>query len=452
MANNENIRSVELPALPEVKEGEWWWAIVFQWLRAEPLERLYVQPHGVGDGNGQWGRIEQRAQSMLLASLPTSLKGETLANRATSSVQVLFRIFTRYQPGGLGERAMLLRQLVDPRTSTSMLEALEQLRAWKRYLRRAQELKIATPDATLLVGALEKYVGVIVKASPQTSFRLNSARAGLRVDVAPVVDSVLQFADVVLAEAEAGFHSTAQGTAAKVTDKPKDFGKGGGKGKEGRLLPRRRRAGSSSRIVDARREQIAPTSMSSTRALLELWRNLTHPKRLSGEDAEDSGWKWRSQDRLRDRCEGPDRQEGGNGAAVSTTGGWRAPSRSVNGPLPDGGRGEAVRGLIQEAAGLLKSLELRKIQLSSLEVKNKRALLDGGAMHSLRQCSSVQEWDKAREVEVHLAQGTLSLRLIPWTRTLLTMGEVQPIVVKWEGDRFWISMGGCLGWRVFYGG
>ena len=39
-----------------------------------------------------------------------------------------------------------------------MLEALEQLRAWKRYFRRAQELKIATPDATLLVGALEKYV------------------------------------------------------------------------------------------------------------------------------------------------------------------------------------------------------------------------------------------------------------------------------------------------------
>ena len=193
-----------------------------------------LPPQWMGDGNGQLG-------PMLLALLPTSSKGEILANRATSSAQVLFRIFTRYQPGGLGERAMLLRQLVDPRTPTSMLEALEQLRAWKRYLRRAQELKIATPDATLLVGALEKYVGVIVKASPQTSFRLNSARAGLRIDVAPVVDSVLQFADVVLAEAEAGFHSTAQGTAAKVKamvagnggSPDKTSGKGGGKSKDG---------------------------------------------------------------------------------------------------------------------------------------------------------------------------------------------------------------------------
>ena len=61
--------------------------------------------------------------------------------------------------------------------------------------------------------------------------------------MAPVVDSVLQFADVALAEAEAGFHSTAQGTAAKVKtmvagdggspDKTKDSGKGGGKGKDG---------------------------------------------------------------------------------------------------------------------------------------------------------------------------------------------------------------------------
>ena len=63
------------------------------------------------------------------------------------------------------------------------------------------------------------------------------------------------------------------------------------------------------------------------------------------------------------------------------------------------------------------------------------------AYGSVRRCRS----DEAREVEVHLAQGTVSLRLIPWTRTLLTMEEVQPIVplgdlvqkgysVKWEGD------------------
>ena len=358
-----------------------------EWL-AEPLERLYVQPQGVGDGNGQWGRIEQRAQSMLLASLPTSLKGQILANRATSSVQVLFRIFTRYQPGGLGERAMLLRQLVDPRTPTSMLEALEQLRAWKRYLRRAQKLKIATPDATLLVGALEKYVGVIVKASPQTSFRLNSARAGLRIDVAPVVDSVLQFADVVLAEAEAGFHSTAQGTAAKV----KDFGKGGGKGKDG----------------GGKDAATAPTCrFFLTDSGCKKGAGCTYRHEFD-RDKRGRCWNCGGTSHTRKHCPVKTRRsrDGNGGAAktydgtdakgqivkkvemetaVSTTGGGGSPSRRVNGPLPDGGSGEAVRGLIQEAAGLLKSLrgpELRKIQLSSLEVKNKSvqdAILAAGA-------------------------------------------------------------------------
>ena len=68
-------------------------------------------------------------------------------------------------------------------------------------------------------------------------------------------------------------------------------------------------------------------------------------------------------------------------------------------PTTGGGEGSPVRGLIQEAAGLLKSLrgpELRRIQVSSLEVKNKRALLDGGATHSLRQCVSAQSGRRLR--------------------------------------------------------
>ena len=42
-----------------------------------------------------------------------------------------------------------------PRHRT-MNEVVEMLRGWRRSLRRAQELEIATPDATLLLGALDK--------------------------------------------------------------------------------------------------------------------------------------------------------------------------------------------------------------------------------------------------------------------------------------------------------
>ena len=80
-----------------------------EWLRAEPLQRLYVVPRNPIEEDPSWGRVEQRGQSMMLAALPEMLKAEMLANRATSTVEVLFRIFTRYQPGGLGERALLLR-------------------------------------------------------------------------------------------------------------------------------------------------------------------------------------------------------------------------------------------------------------------------------------------------------------------------------------------------------
>jgi len=113
--------------------------------------------------------------------------------------------------------------------------------------------------------------------------------------------------------------------------------------------------------------------------------------------------------------------------------------------------GSAVRELMLEAAGLLRSLKgpsLNKIALSSLEVRNQRSLLDGGATHCLRKPESKEEWDSAKEVEVHLAQGSTILRQKSWSRTLLTQDDVQPIVplgvlvelcgyaVRWEGSNF----------------
>ena len=73
---------------------------------------------------------------------------------------------------------------------------------------------------------------------------------------------------------------------------------------------------------------------------------------------------------------------------------------------------DPVKELVQEAAGLLRSLRgsaLKKVQVSSLEVRNQRALLDGGATHCLRQAKSEAEWLNAKEVTVQLAQGSTVL-------------------------------------------
>ena len=102
---------------------------------------------------------------MLINAVPQSIKAEIFASRTTSSVEVLYALFRRYQPGGLAERSRLLRQLVDPKAPRSMNEVTEALRGWRRSLRRAQELEIATPDATLLLGALDKMSELVGKTS-----------------------------------------------------------------------------------------------------------------------------------------------------------------------------------------------------------------------------------------------------------------------------------------------
>jgi hypothetical protein len=63
---------------------------------------------------------------MLLQALPEGLKAEMLANRVTKTVEIIFRVLTRYQPGELGEKALLRRQLVDGKAPVQL--ALENFR------------------------------------------------------------------------------------------------------------------------------------------------------------------------------------------------------------------------------------------------------------------------------------------------------------------------------------
>ena len=180
----EAIRSVELPPLQDLREGDlgsiilgdwiqlvtptmkdlsatsWkWWEEVLnfamlayrEWLQAEPVQRLYIRPRVPVERSGVWSRHEQRGQlTPLLNSVPQSIKAEILPSRTTSSVEVLYALFRRYQPGGLAERSRLLRQLVEPKTPQTMNEVVEALRGWRRSLRRAQELEIATRMSELV--------------------------------------------------------------------------------------------------------------------------------------------------------------------------------------------------------------------------------------------------------------------------------------------------------------
>ena len=50
---------------------------------------------------------------MILRALPEEMKSEAISSRATSTVELLFRVLKKYQPGGLSERTHVLKQLVE---------------------------------------------------------------------------------------------------------------------------------------------------------------------------------------------------------------------------------------------------------------------------------------------------------------------------------------------------
>jgi len=104
------------------------------------------------------------------------------------------------------------------------------------------------------------------------------------------------------------------------------------------------------------------------------------------------------------------------------------------------GKGEDVKASTCKMKG-------EDVKISALGVRDRRALLDGGATHCLRQAADEAEWKSGIEVEVALASGTAMLRQIPWTKTLVTQQPVQPIVplgvlaelgyaIKWESRSF----------------
>ena len=491
------IRSVELPPLQELREGElgslvlgdwiqlisptmrdlsttsWrWWEEVMQgammayreWLRAEPVQRLHIKAEVPRECNTVWSRLEQRGQLMLLNAVPASIRSEMLANRASNSVDVLYALFRRYQPGGLAERSRLLRQLVEPKTPQTMNEVVEMLRGWRRSLRRAQELEIATPDATLLLGALDKMSELVGKTSNQVAFRMSSTRATLGVDVTPTLETVLSFSDMLTAEAESlaisdvqpppeikvtkvkAMTAVAEEKAEKGVGKARADGRsdekpcrfwgtdeGCRKGQDCRFkhdwggLEKKGRCFGCS--VNGHSKKDCPTMK-------------PRPKESPEKQAVKS---------VKEKVTASQAKGEAMDAGPKSGGSEPVNSRSNEGDKGAGTSGE-MKDLLNEATTLLKSLRpsssMKAIRLSSLEVREGgRALLDGGATHCLRRTSSEEEWASAQEVNVELAAGTAVLRLLPWTRTLLTKEDVQVIVplgvlislgyeAVWEKTRF----------------
>ena len=82
--------------------------------------------------------------------------------------------------------------------------------------------------------------------------------------------------------------------------------------------------------------------------------------------------------------------------------------------------------LVSEVTALLKSMRMQGPRLSAISIKrlerntSRTTLLDGGATHCLRPTTSQQEWDSAQECTVALATGSVELKQVRDSGTLIT--------------------------------
>ena len=74
---------------------------------------------------------------------------------------------------------------------------------------------------------------------------------------------------------------------------------------------------------------------------------------------------------------------------------------------------------------------MEEVKASVLGVRDRRAVLHGGATHCLRQAAVGEEWNSPVEVQVALASGSVTVRQAPWTKTLISRDEVTPKERSW---------------------
>ena len=174
------------------------------WLRSTLLERDQLRLDG-GEhlAEGKWGRLNARICTLLLASLEESIKQDLIARQATrSATAILMRLFVLYQPGGAAERTAVLSRLQSPPEGGNFSQALESIRAWPRWLRRCQEMKMIVFDGTVLARALTTVVEPHVKLDQDVMFRMQLVRSSLRVNGQPTLDQVRKYQEHLQSEME----------------------------------------------------------------------------------------------------------------------------------------------------------------------------------------------------------------------------------------------------------
>ena len=227
-----SVAKLELPDLPEASSplqfgdwlhlstpvmkdlsqvADWWWESTLreskcyydQWKSSTPLQRIQIRPRLPDDlCERRFQRTEQRGVQMLLKAIPAAEQQELVTDRALSSTAILYKLMVRFQPGGAGEKQILLKQLTSMPTVSTIQEVAAAIRNWRRHFGRAEEVQAVLPDGIMLLKALDEPLQRIAALDQQAAFRLSQSRMQLQLDERPDHRSLWSFSQCLLAEAE----------------------------------------------------------------------------------------------------------------------------------------------------------------------------------------------------------------------------------------------------------
>ena len=101
-----------------------------QYSASTPLARLPLKPRPSSVLKPEWARVERRATAMMLSAVPKAIREEIIAHGQVSTLDLLCKLYSVYQPGNLQEKTLVLKMLEQPEECTSALQAVEGLRRW----------------------------------------------------------------------------------------------------------------------------------------------------------------------------------------------------------------------------------------------------------------------------------------------------------------------------------
>ena len=174
-----------------------------KYLLSTPRERLELKfEEDELEASEEYQKVRNVITETLLKAIPKELANEAITKRFETPEKILLFIMTKYQPGGKKERESSLRMIIEPEAKTNEAEALEGLKTWQRRLQRAKELKLNIPDASILLASVDKITEKAIKKDPRKTFRLETIREQLKVDIIPTESAVEDLSKFVQAELE----------------------------------------------------------------------------------------------------------------------------------------------------------------------------------------------------------------------------------------------------------